>query len=80
MGAYFQDNWKVTRNLTLNLGLRYDLYQRHHELNDLVTTFIKAREATSSTTSQPVLVKSKMPILRLVCPVVIPLRPLRKPK
>ena len=41
MGAFFQDDWKVTRNLTLNLGLRYDLYSRHHELNDFVTTFIK---------------------------------------
>ena len=23
---YFQDNWKATTNLTINLGIRYDLY------------------------------------------------------
>jgi outer membrane receptor protein involved in Fe transport len=27
VGAYFQDNWKVTPKLTLNLGLRYQYYQ-----------------------------------------------------
>jgi len=40
MGAFFQDDWKVTRRLTLNLGMRYDLYQRHHELDNLATTFV----------------------------------------
>ena len=39
-GAYFQDDWKVNKRLTLNLGIRYDLYQRHHEEANLATTFI----------------------------------------
>jgi len=39
-GFYFQDDWKVSPRLTLNLGIRYDLYQRHNELNNLATTFI----------------------------------------
>ena len=29
--VYFQDNWKVTPNLTLNLGLRYDLWVPPHD-------------------------------------------------
>jgi len=39
VGAYFQDDWKATKRLTLNLGLRYDLFTRHHELDNLATTF-----------------------------------------
>ena len=39
-GTYFQDDWKVSRRLTLNLGIRYDIFTRHNELNNLATTFV----------------------------------------
>ncbi len=41
--AYFQDNWRATQNLTLNLGVRYDVFtaftERHDRLSnpDLTT-------------------------------------------
>jgi hypothetical protein len=47
-GAYFQDDWKVTKRLTLNLGMRYDLYQRHHEEANLATTFILGPSTANS--------------------------------
>jgi outer membrane receptor for ferrienterochelin and colicin len=40
MGAFFQDDWKISKRLTLNLGIRYDLYQRHKEEGNNATTFI----------------------------------------
>ena len=41
VGAYLKDDWKISRRFTLNLGLRYDLYTRNTELNNLATSFIK---------------------------------------
>ena len=34
-GAFFQDDWKITPRLTLNLGVRYDLYTQPVDAHDL---------------------------------------------
>lgn len=38
-GYFFQDTWKVTGKLTLNLGLRYELITPFIDKNDLIANF-----------------------------------------
>jgi hypothetical protein len=45
-GAVFvQDDWKVRRNLTLNLGLRWDIETGTDETHDLITNFDPTAES-----------------------------------
>jgi hypothetical protein len=39
LGIYFQDDWKLTRRLTLNLGVRYDISFGPRELHDRYSSF-----------------------------------------
>jgi hypothetical protein len=37
--TYFQDDWKVSSRLTVNLGLRWDIWGPFHEVNNLMSYF-----------------------------------------
>ncbi len=51
-GAYFQDEWKASRKLTVNMGLRWDFFQVPHDVNrkwrslrlDILTTADDGRQ------------------------------------
>jgi hypothetical protein len=38
-GAYFQDNWRVNDRLTLNLGIRYEVFTPYTEVHNYITNF-----------------------------------------
>ncbi len=45
LGLYAQDSWRVTTNLTFNMGLRWDVIQPWHEKYNRIQTYIKGQQS-----------------------------------
>jgi carboxypeptidase family protein/TonB-dependent receptor-like protein len=53
VGAWLQDDWQISSNLTLNLGLRYDLSVNAQANNYAVPPFIEAGRPNDTNNIQP---------------------------
>ncbi len=42
MGAFFNDDWKATRKLTLNLGIRWEVNRMPWDINDRLASYVPA--------------------------------------
>jgi len=59
--AYAQDDWRVNRKLTLNLGVRYDNYDFMHEQHDNIANFVPGAGRVGGTYLVTQKVSSQLP-------------------
>jgi len=45
-GAFFQDDWRIRPNLTLNLGIRYDIQTAPTNTQNMIADFIPGQQST----------------------------------
>jgi hypothetical protein len=50
IGTYVQDDWRATRKLTLNLGMRYEYFQPYKEMNGEMANFYSTSVGVSTGT------------------------------
>jgi len=55
IGAYFQDDWKISQNLSINLGVRWEYFGKPADKNDQIATFdlVTGKQVVAGTTSLP---------------------------
>jgi len=60
-GDYLQDDWRITQRLTLNLGIRYDVYTPAHDAKNEMSNLGVSNETSTSATFNMITASSSNP-------------------